>query len=273
MKKARPQGQPQAVVAQERADAKSPSHNDVADTVAPSKTPELPTHPALSFWGINRKLKKLEASYGRDQETKPAEIESSSVGNPRVAAIFWRVKRLKQYVEEIESVYEAEIDAGRFADTPNLWAAVYAQKILPSASAKIGSLMWNLTHKLWLTGGSGPGEQASVETAQMELSRLRARIECELATAASQAEEATGEASENARSTSGHNTASSTNERESRIRPLLERKGWSTHDWAVQSNLDFHTVSDYLKGKTQSYPSTRTQLAKSLGIDVADLPR
>jgi hypothetical protein len=82
-----------------------------------------------------------------------------------------------------------------------------------------------------------------------------------------------GGSSENARSTSGQDIASSTNERESRIRPLLDTKGWSTHDWAVQSGLDFHTASDYLKGKKNSYPSTRIKLARSLGIDVADLPR
>jgi hypothetical protein len=271
MKKAKRRGQPQDVVVHELADAKSCSHNQVVETAKPSKAPEPPTHPALSFWDINRKLKKLEESYRRDQEEKPAEIESSSVGNPQVAAIFWRVKRLKQYVEEIEAVYETEIDAGRFADTPGLWAGVYAAKILPSVSAKINSLTFKLGHKLWLTGGGGPGEQASVEEAQRELSRLRARLECELATAASQAEEATGQASENARPTSGHNTASSANERESCMRPLLERKGWSTHDWAIQSKVDFHTASDYLKGKTNPYASTRAKLAESLDIDVADL--
>jgi hypothetical protein len=195
MKKANPQGQPHDVVVHKWADSKGHNHNQLLDTAAPSQTPEPPTHPALSFWDINRKLKKLEDSYRRDQETKPSAIESSSVGNPRVAAIFWRVKRLKQYVEEIEAVYETEINAGRFADTPDLWAAVYAQKILPSALAKIGSLMWNLAHKLWLTGEGGPGEQASVAAAQMELSQLRVRIKCELANAASQAE--------NARSPSG----------------------------------------------------------------------
>jgi hypothetical protein len=195
MKKAKPQSQSHDVVVHKCPDSKGHNHNQLLDTAAPSQTPEPPTHPALSFWDINRKLKKLEDSYRRDQETKPSAIESSSVGNPRVAAIFWRVKRLKQYVEEIEAVYETEINAGRFADTPDLWAAVYAQKILPSALAKIGSLMWNLAHKLWLTGEGGPGEQASVAAAQMELSQLRVRIKCELANAASQAE--------NARSPSG----------------------------------------------------------------------
>lgn len=67
--------------------------------------------------------------------------------------------------------------------------------------------------------------------------------------------------------------ASSAHDRESRIRPLLERKGWSTNDWAVQSGVDFHTVSDYLKGDTDPYPSTRAKMAKSLGIDVTELPR
>jgi hypothetical protein len=158
-------------------------------------------------------------------------------------------------VEEIETVYETEIEAGRFADTPDLWAAIYTQKILPSASAKIGSLMGNLAHKLQLTGGGGPGEQASVEEAQRELSRLRARIE----------------AAENPQSASGQSVLSSTNKRELHVRPLLEQKGWSTHDWAVHSNVDSHTAYDYLKGKTNPYASTRAKLAKSLEIDVTEL--
>jgi hypothetical protein len=59
------------------------------------------------------------------------------------------------------------------------------------------------------------------------------------------------------------NSGSSTLDRESHIRPLLDRKGWSTH----------HTVYDYLKGDTDPYPSTRAKMAKSLGIDVTELPR
>jgi hypothetical protein len=151
---------------------------------------KIPTHPALNYWAINRKLEKLEQDYKRDQEKKPAEIEFSPVGNPRVAAVVWRVERLKQYVEEIKTAYETEIEAGRFADTPDLWAAVYAQKIVPSATANISSLLWHLGHNLWLTNGGGPGERASIEEAQRELSRLRARLESELANATSHAEEA-----------------------------------------------------------------------------------
>ena len=81
---------------------------------------------------------------------------------------------LEQHVEEMKAVYGKEIESGWFLDTPDLWAAVYAVKILPSVAPKIGSLLWNLAHKLWLTGAGGPGEQMAVEEAQRRLSRLRA---------------------------------------------------------------------------------------------------
>jgi len=67
--------------------------------------------------------------------------------------------------------------------------------------------------------------------------------------------------------------ASLAHDRESRLRPLLDRKGWSTSDWAVQSGVDFHTVSKYLKGERRPYANTRAKIAKSLGIDVTELPR
>jgi len=165
------------------------SHNQVIAPAAPNRTPKPPTHPVLGSWEINRKLEKLEGNYARDLERKPAEIEFSSIVNPRCAAISWRVERLKQYAEELKTVYETEIEEGRFADTPSLWAAVYANKILPSVSVRITSLVGNLAHKLGLTGGGGPGEKASVEEAQRELSRLRAGLECELASALEHAEE------------------------------------------------------------------------------------
>lgn len=194
MKKNEPQSLPQSVVANTQGDANGHSHNKVVvDTAAPRETPQPPTHPALSCWDINRKLEKLEKSYAHDQEKKPTEIEFSSIGNPWCVAISWRVGRLEQYVEEIKAVYEKEIESGRFADTPDLWAAVYAVKILPSVAPKINSLRWNLTQKSWLTGAGGPGEQMAVEEAQRGLSRLRTGLECELATAASHADTASVE--------------------------------------------------------------------------------
>ena len=53
---------------------------------------------------------------------------------------------------------------------------------------------------------------------------------------------------------------------------ILTKKGWSTHDWAVQSNVDFHTADNYRKGFTKPFPSTRKKLADSLGIAVDELP-
>src|SRR5258708_2480699 len=57
------------------------------------------------------------------------------------------------------------------------------------------------------------------------------------------------------------------------VKPILERKGWSILDWAIESRVDFHTASDYLKGKTKPYPSTRKKLADALGVPVRDLPK
>lgn len=166
------------------------SKSNSAVNAASSKALEAPAHPALSYWDINRKLQKLERNYQRDQEKKPAEIESSSIGSPRAAAIGYMVERLKQYVLEIENAYEAEIEAGRVADTAGLWAAVYSQKVLPSVQAKINSLMGNLAFRLMRTGGGGAGEKATIEEAQREFSRLKAGLERKLASACEHAEPA-----------------------------------------------------------------------------------
>jgi len=56
------------------------------------------------------------------------------------------------------------------------------------------------------------------------------------------------------------------------VRPILDKKGWSILRWATESDVDFHTANDYLKGTTRPYPSTRKQLAEGLGVDVGELP-
>lgn len=62
-------------------------------------------------------------------------------------------------------------------------------------------------------------------------------------------------------------------ERKSFVQPILEKKGWSTHQLAVEAELDFHTTNDYLEGKTKPNRSTRKQLAEALGIAVDKLPK
>ena len=61
-------------------------------------------------------------------------------------------------------------------------------------------------------------------------------------------------------------------QREAFFRPLLENLGWSIHDWAKNSNVDFHTANDYIKGNTSPYPSTRKKLADSLRINAKEMP-
>jgi hypothetical protein len=79
---------------------------------SPNKTPNTLLRPILNNWSINRRLEKLEQDYRTDQERKPAEIKLSSIANPAGAAIFYRVERLRQYVEEREGIYDADIKAG-----------------------------------------------------------------------------------------------------------------------------------------------------------------
>jgi lambda repressor-like predicted transcriptional regulator len=62
------------------------------------------------------------------------------------------------------------------------------------------------------------------------------------------------------------------NAREALVMPNLAERGWSIHRLAVEANVDFHTVNDYLKGRTQPNRSTRKQLAEALGIPVQQLP-
>ena len=57
------------------------------------------------------------------------------------------------------------------------------------------------------------------------------------------------------------------------VEPILMEKGWSLLDWANYSEVDFHTVNGYLKGKTNPQASTLKKLANSLGVKVKDLPK
>jgi lambda repressor-like predicted transcriptional regulator len=63
------------------------------------------------------------------------------------------------------------------------------------------------------------------------------------------------------------------NERQSFVQPILDKKGWSTNRLAVEAEVDFHTVNDYLNGRTRPNRSTRKQLADALDIAVDELPK
>lgn len=66
--------------------------------------------------------------------------------------------------------------------------------------------------------------------------------------------------------------SATSNAREAFIRPILEMKGFSVHDWARTAKVDFHTADNYLKGKTRPYPSTLKKLAGALDVEVVKLP-
>jgi len=56
------------------------------------------------------------------------------------------------------------------------------------------------------------------------------------------------------------------------ISPLLLEKGWSILQWALEAEVAYNTVADYLSGKKNPYASTRVKLAKALGISANLLP-
>jgi len=189
---------------------------------------------------VRRKLDKLEQSY----------------------TLHKSVDALKKYVEEIEGFCEAEIDAGRVADTPLFWARIYSYTLL-SVKAKSTSLIGNRMFTLRRTGENRPGEELRFQTLQHELLLLVSEIERKLADALKDAEPA------QAIDPVGKKPNV---DRESLVQQLLRDKGWSINDWAVQSEVDFHTADSYLKGRSKPYKSTRKKLAGSLGINVEDLP-
>ena len=60
--------------------------------------------------------------------------------------------------------------------------------------------------------------------------------------------------------------------RQAFVLPLLEKRGWSTGDWAVEAQVSPATAQDYLANTTKPYRSTRVKLAKALGVPVQQLP-
>lgn len=61
-------------------------------------------------------------------------------------------------------------------------------------------------------------------------------------------------------------TSPAENKRESFVRSILDKNGWSVLDWSKKSGVDFNTANGYLKGNRNSYPSTRKKLADALGV-------
>jgi len=70
----------------------------------------------------------------------------------------------------------------------------------------------------------------------------------------------------------GMNAVPAGNRREAFIKPILEKKGLSIRQWAINAKVDFHTADNYLKGMTKPYPDTLKKLADALGVKVEELP-
>ncbi len=62
------------------------------------------------------------------------------------------------------------------------------------------------------------------------------------------------------------------NPRQAFVLPLLEKKGWSAGDWAIEAQVSPATAQDYLASSTKPYRSTRAKLARALGVPVQQLP-
>ena len=57
------------------------------------------------------------------------------------------------------------------------------------------------------------------------------------------------------------------------VTPLLDAKGWSPLDWALEAQVAPATANDYIDDKTNPYRSTRLKLAKALDVPVEQLPK
>jgi hypothetical protein len=57
------------------------------------------------------------------------------------------------------------------------------------------------------------------------------------------------------------------------IEPLLEKRTWTPNQWATKAGVHPSIVYDFLAGKSNLRPKTRSELASALGIDILDFPR
>jgi lambda repressor-like predicted transcriptional regulator len=56
------------------------------------------------------------------------------------------------------------------------------------------------------------------------------------------------------------------------MQALLDKRGWTINDLAVQAGVDFHTADRFVKGSAKSYSSTRKKFADALGVGIEELP-
>ena len=63
------------------------------------------------------------------------------------------------------------------------------------------------------------------------------------------------------------------NRRQTAINPLIQKLGFTRHGWAVQAGVEWHTVRNFMDGKTAKLrPGTRNCLCDVLGIEPKDFP-
>jgi len=98
----------------------------------------------LNHWALDRKLEKLAKKYALDAKIQPDDSLFTSKVHPQYCYVTYLVDRLKKYREEMEGVYEEEIQAGRVRDSRELWAHIYREKIFDAIFANINSLRSHL---------------------------------------------------------------------------------------------------------------------------------
>lgn len=149
-----------------------------------------------------------------------------------------------------------------------------------------GGGMEDLLHHLLVCNDPGPQSGWGISNAAYRLGQeVRKSAEwLELGEAMAEAQLlSTGEKeSQSSRAQDGGKTAQSvevksstgarSNARKAFLTPILEKKGFSVHDWANEAGVDWHTADSYLNGKTKPYQSTIGKLARALDVKVEDMP-
>jgi hypothetical protein len=124
--------------------------------------------------------------------------------------------------------------------------------------------------RAWLSGGYGPGNTLPKAVTRIrDLEKQEESIKYELIERGESL--VTCDESAPAREHKRSN-ASVGHTREAFLKPILDKRGFSVNEWAIEAGVDFHTAKDYFSGETKPYPSTITKLAKALGDDVRDMP-
>jgi hypothetical protein len=215
---------------------------------------------------LARAMRQLKATTNTRYEVEARELEYKRKPDEKAAGSNEHVARM--FLEDGHGSSWV-IDASENAVDYSKFSKKRLQRCLEKARARLYFLREQ--NPSWERAGAGYGNRGPVPAYYMEIRKLNSQRESiilelskrrTLTTAVDLGIERPSRLKLNGRSI----------ERRAFVGPRLLEKGWSTLDWAKNSNVDYHTADRYLKGEAMSYPSTRKKLAGSLGIPIADLP-